>query len=328
MFNPIFIVGPHRAGSTLWHNLIAMDDTILRLPEPRFMGSPRQKDFRYFLETQVCDVSSDRNIEKLVELCLSRQPIPGLGGAMWKLEALGSRASDPSLHLAMSDRIKRSDRSLGAIARSIIEVLTDFTGCSRACVKFPVDVRYTRELMHWFPEGKVVHITRDPRGLAMSKSNDPSGTGPMVRKHPYLAWPIRKAAIAVVISQYRLSAKIHYRLQARDNYRLFHYEDLLVAPDQTLKELCQFVEMEFDEDMLAPERGKHEHQPSSLTGKQQKAFDVEAAVRWQRMISPLDNFLVTWSTRSSMRQLGYDPATHLIFREQGISPETTEYCQS
>ena len=290
-----------------------MSPRILRLPEARFLGPARQTDFRYFLRTQVGDLSEDRNVEKMVQLCLSRRSAPGLGGALWKWKGI-EVADAPSLRDAIADRIKASDRSLGAIVRSILEELVRFTGCNRVCLKFPVDVRYIPELMEWFPEGKVIHITRDPRGLAMSKSNDPSGTGPLVRRHPYLAWPIRKAALAVVISNYRLSAKMHRRLKRRPNYRLFRYEDLLADPEKTLRELCEFVDIEFLDDMLQPEKGRHEHQPSSLTGKQQKAFDAEAAVRWQRVISRFDNFLVASATRSSMRELGYDPATHPIFR--------------
>jgi hypothetical protein len=317
MSDPVFIVGPHRAGSTLWHNLIAMAPGIMRLPEARFLGSARQKDFRYFLRTQVGDLSEAGNVDKLVKLCFSRRAVPGLGGALWKWKGIRV-ADEPALHEAIARGIKESDRSLGAIARIIIQELTRFSACSRACVKFPVDVRYMPELMRWFPDGKVIHITRDPRALAMSKSNDPSGTGPIVRRHPSLAWAIRKAALAVVISNYRVSARMHRGLRGKSNYRLFRYEDLLAEPESTLRELCRFIEIEFLEDMLQPQKGKHEHQPSSLTGKQQKAFDAEAAVRWQRVISPLDNFLVARATRSSMSQLGYNPDTHPIVRRKGV----------
>jgi hypothetical protein len=324
--DPIFIIGPHRAGSTLWHNLIAMAPGIMRLPEARFLGSARQKDFRYFLRTQVGDLSEDRNVDKLVKLCFSRRAVPGLGGALWKWKGIRV-ADEPALHEAISRGIKESDRSLVSIARIIVEELTRFSGCSRACLKFPVDVRHVSELMHWFPDAKVVHLTRDPRALAMSKSNDPSGTGPLVHRHPYLAWAIRKAALAAVVSNYRLSAKIHRRFQGNANYRLFRYEDLLAEPEKTLRELCRFTETEFSPEMLQPQKGQHEHQPSSLTGKQQKAFDAEAAVRWQRMISPFDNWLVTWSTRRSMNQLGYDPPRIRFFIPSDLLARRRHSCR-
>jgi hypothetical protein len=66
--------------------------------------------------------------------------------------------------------------------------------------------------------------------------------------------------------------------------------------------------------MLDPQKGRHEHQPSSLTGKQQKAFDASAAVRWQAVISPLDKWIITVLTKQSMKRLQYDPKTHPIFQ--------------
>ena len=66
---------------------------------------------------------------------------------------------------------------------------------------------------------------------------------------------------------------MHLQLECLNNYRLFRYEDLLADPERVLRELCDFIETDFTEEMLEPQKGRHEHQPSSLTGKQQKAFD-------------------------------------------------------
>jgi hypothetical protein len=181
-------------------------------------------------------------------------------------------------------------------------------------VKFPVDVAHIPELIEWFPDSKVVHITRDPRGLAMSKSNDPSGTALRVVEHPQFGWLIRKAALLHVIREYRETSRLHLRFKNLRNYRLFRYEDLLAQPEQVLRELCSFIEVEFTPDMLAPEKGKHLHQPSSLTGKRQDSFDPKAAVRWRSVISRGDNLVISALTRGSMRRMGYDPRTHPIFQ--------------
>ena len=157
--SPIFIVGPHRAGSTLWHNLIAMSPGIMRLAEPRFLAQPRQRDFKFFLETQARDLTAEEDVERLVELCFSKKTVPGLDGAFWRFEGIEA-ANDPELKREIRRRIKESDRSLGAIARIFVEEITTFSGCDRACVKFPVDVSHIPELVEWFPDCKVVHITR------------------------------------------------------------------------------------------------------------------------------------------------------------------------
>jgi hypothetical protein len=313
MNSPIFIVGPHRGGSTLWHNLIAMCPGVMRLTDPRFLGRRGQRDFRFFLDTQARNLSTPEDVNTLVELCFSRKSIPGLEGAFWRFEGI-SAVDNPDLRREVVSRIMASDRSLGAIAKILIEEITRFSGCERACVKFPVDIGHVPELIKWFPNCKIVHITRDPRALAMSKSNDPSGTAIKVVEHPRLAPLIRKLAAWSTIVQYRLSAKLHLQFKELGNYRLFRYEDLLAEPERVLRELCDFIETDFTEEMMEPQKGRHEHQPSSLTGKRQKAFDARAAVRWQEVIPAFDKWLITSLTKRSMRTLGYDPATHPIFR--------------
>src|ERR1700736_942493 len=310
---PVFIIGPHRSGSTLWHNLIAMCPGIMRLTDPRFLSDRSHADFRYFLRTKVGDLRVDEEVDKMVEICLSRKPTPGLDGVFWRFVRI-EVTDDPELKREICRRIKQSDRSLGSIARIFIEEITRFSGCERACVKFPVDVGHISELLQWFPGCKIIHITRDPRAVAMSKTNDPSGTAIRVLQHPRLAWLIRKLSVWFVIVQYRQTARIHRRFRHLDNYRLFRYEDLLANPEATVRSLCEFVQVEFRQDLLRPEAGIHLHQPSSLTGKQTKAFDPRAAVRWQGVISPFDKWLITTLTKRSMRTLGYDPATHPIFR--------------
>ena len=321
MKSTIFIVGPHRSGSTLWHNLISMCSGIMRLTDPRFLGRRGQRDFRFFLNTQARDLSTSEDVDSLVELCFSRKNIPGLEGAFWRFEGIPV-VEKRELRREVARRIMESDRSLGAIAKVFIEEITRFSGYERACVKFPVDIGHIRELIEWFPGCKIVHITRDPRALAMSKSNDPSGTAITLVEHPRFAWLIKKVAVWSTIAQYRLSAKLHLRFKGLSNYRLFRYEDLLTEPERVLRGLCEFIETDFRDEMLEPQKGRHEHQPSSLTGKRQKAFDPAAATRWGTVISPADYWLISSLTRGSMKKLGYAPKTHAIFRkaEQSQQP--------
>lgn len=285
----------------------------MRLTDPRFLSDWKHRDFRYFLKIQVGNLASDRNIEKMVELCFSKKEFPGLNSTFWRLKDIDA-ANDPALKGEIARRVKQSDRSLGAIARIFIEEITRFSGCERACVKFPVDVGHVPELLQWFPDCKIIHITRDPRAVAMSKTNDPSGTAIKIMQHPRLAWLIRKLSVWFVIAQYWRTARAHRRFRQLSNYKLFRYEDLLAEPEKTLKDLCKFIEVEFRQELLHPETGVHLHQASSLTGKQKKAFDPNAAVRWQGVISASDKWLITSLTKRSMRTLGYDPATHPIFR--------------
>ena len=234
MRTPIFIVGPHRTGSTLWHNVIAMCPGVMRLTDPRFLSDKAHKDFRYFLKSQVGDLAVDENVDRMIELCFARTNLPGLDSTFWRFENIQA-ANDPELRQAISRRIKQSDRSLGAIARIFIEEITRFSGCDRACVKFPVDIGHIPELLQLVPglQDRAHHAR--PARNAMSKRNDPSGTALRVRQHPRLTWLIQKLSLWLIIAQYRRTARVHHRFQHLPNYKLFCYEDLLAEPERTLK---------------------------------------------------------------------------------------------
>lgn len=311
---PIFIVGLHRSGSTLWHNLISMSPGLLRLTEMRMLSYWWQDDVASYIKSGAGDLSRDENVEKMVQVMFAKgSPRPrGLEGAFWRFEYI-DLVTDPVFQRSVAQAIKKSDRKVGSIFRITIDELTRASGQERACVKFPLDVGHLPKLFQWYPGCKVVHITRDPRAMAMSRTNDPGGTAIKVQQHPKVAALIRRAAVGLVLQQYCWTAKLHDRYKTFDNYGLFQYEDLLANPEETLRRVCAFAECEFVPQMLQPERGKHLHQASSITGKQQLGFDRKAASRWLEIISPMDRWMISAVTRKSMRTFGYFPENHPLF---------------
>jgi sulfotransferase family protein len=309
---PIFIVGLHRTGSTVWHNVLAMAPGICRITDMRFIGSWWQRDFRYFLRHQVGDLSRDENVDRLVELMFSRRSVPGLESAFWRFENFDF-VDKPEFREAVARQIKASDRSIGTVFRALLDQLCIAAGANRCCVKFPVEEGHLGVLLQWYPGCRIVHITRDPRAMAISRTNDPGGTAVKVSKHPRLGELIRKVMVLLVVLQYAKTARCYRRYRTLPNYRLFRFEDLLAHPRRVLQDLCQFTGLTFVEGMLEPEKGKHEHQASSITGEQHKEFDPRAATRWRSVISPLAYTVVTFLTKRSMRRLDYDPATHAVF---------------
>jgi hypothetical protein len=275
-----------------------------------------QKDVAYYVKHSAGDLQKDENVDRMVEVMLAKgSPRPvGLEGAFWRFEYIDI-VGDPDFRKGVAREIKKTDRSLGAIFRVIIDELTSAHGQERACVKFPLDVGHLGKLLQWYPGGKVIHITRDPRAMAMSRTNDPGGTAIEVKEHPRMAGVIRKAKVGLVLQQYCWTASIHEKYKGVENYRLFQYEDLLANPEKTLKRVCAFTGSEYVPEMLQPEKGRHLHQASSITGKQQLGFDKKAASRWVEVISPVDRWMISAFTRKSMEKLEYFPESHPLFAQ-------------
>lgn len=307
--SPIFVVGLPRSGSTLWENIIARNPKIMRLAEVLFL-TPWRKDFRYFIRTRVGELSNGKNIEKMIELIFSNETILGITSSFWRFENIGA-VKDPKLKKEICKKILESDKSLGSIFKVLIEEITRFSGYNRCCVAFPVYINYVHTLLDWYPKCKVIHVTRDPRAIAISKTNDPSGTAKRIKKYPRLAFFIRKIMIFFVVVQYVWTSKLHCKYNRIKNYSLFRYEDLLTEPERVIKELCEFAEIDFVPEMLEPEEGM----ASSVTGGKYKGINRKAASHWKNVISPFEKWIITLLTKRSMKRFDYDPENHPVFRD-------------
>ena len=310
MENPIFVVGLPRSGSTLWENILARSPEIFRLAEVLFL-TPWRRDFKYFIRTRIGDLSIEKNIKKMIEIIFTPHDIiPGITGSFWRFENIKAFNKD-ELKEEIYHKILRSDKSLGSIFKILIEEITRYNGYRRCCVAFPVYSNHVPKLLQWYPRCKIIHVTRDPRAIAISKTNDPGGTAKIIKKYPHLGFIIRKIIISFVIVQYIWTSKLHCKYKAIDNYTLFRYEDLLVEPEMKIKELCEFTEIDFMPQMIDPK--KELSSSSSITGKQSKGFNKKAASHWKKVITNIEEKIITLLTKSRMKRFEYDPDNHPVY---------------
>ena len=294
----IFIVGLPRTGSTLWAKIIAKNPHILVFDEMHYL-SPLRKDFRYVLKKKAGNLESDDNVRNLVEVLFHKNRLEGFRGGFW----VEIKRRKQELKPIILERILKSDRSLWSIFKILVEEGTRSFGYNQCLVKFPVHFAYVRQLRAWFPEAKIIQITRDPRATAVSKSSDPGGTEKLINRYAGLQKAIVTAAKVYVILQYILSSHIYKKMKHIDNYRLFSFEELLVRPEATLSRLCDFLNIEYSDTMLEMSKG----QPSSITGLSYNGLNPEAAISWRNKMSNWESRLIYEITKKSMSRLDYNP---------------------
>jgi hypothetical protein len=299
---PIFIVGLPRSGSTLWSRIIGSHPDLAQFTEVHFL-SVWHRDFRYFLKHQIGDLSQDKNVAKLVESLFSKNHIINPKNTIWFWNQIRSLEKDGLKEALYKRVIASEDRDIGTLFRFLIEEATRCQGQSRAVVKFPVYPTYLGRLIEWWPEGRIVHISRDPRALAVSKTNDPGGVARLTTRHPWTRLFLPFAYKYFAVFQYIWASHAHARYEGLPNYRLFLYEDLVSNPRKIVQELCDFCELDFDESMLNPPAG----QASSITGRTTCGFDPSRAVGWKKSLKPFESKLIEYITRSSMRRFHYKP---------------------
>jgi hypothetical protein len=311
MENPIFVVGLPRSGSSLLENMLGRNKEVLRLAEMLFL-SPWRRDFRFFLRKNIGDLSDDKQLRRLVDIIFSpHERVAGIDASFWRLNAVRAMGDD-ELKKRVLGALQRSDRSLGSIFRVLLQEITAWNNYSRCCVAFPVYINHIPELLSWFPHGLIIHITRDPRAIAVSKTNDPGGTAIYNAKYPGLKFAIRKAIMAFTVLQYIWSSKMHERYRNHSNYRLVKYEDLITDPETVLQEICAFLQLTYSRDMLAQD--SHWAQPSSISGQKRGGIDMQRASTWKTVITPLEERAITYTTQRSMRRFGFDFRNHPVYK--------------
>ena len=124
--------------------------------------------------------------------------------------------------------------------------------CSYACEQTPKNLYYLNEILSFFPDAKVINMVRDQRDVLLSQknkwrrrflggSNIPFSEAfrSYINYHPVLT-------AKVWTSSLKYSAKFINK----PNLRVVRFEDLLEDPTRIVKEVCQFLNIDFRCEML------------------------------------------------------------------------------
>lgn len=143
-------------------------------------------------------------------------------------------------------------------------------------------------------EVRVIHLTRDVRSWVHSRARDAKKKGawlPGLR--PLLRW-------------WRLSAR-HERLLQRSGKPVFQlgYEELALDPEQALRRLCTWLDLEFQEETLKPLMYSRSHIISGnrMRFDHSKGRSIRYDAAWMRATSGVAQFalLLPWLSKLNQR---------------------------
>lgn len=160
-----------------------------------------------------------------------------------------------------------------------------------------------------FPEGKVIHVLRDPRDVMCSYRE-------MTYEPGYAYLDSAFASLHSFESANKLSMSLD-----RENYCFLKYEDIINAPEQTVRNLCDFLGIRFEKKMIdvksfTSREGKRWTGDSSFNRGFRK-ISRKPMERWKKNASAAEIFLVEMINRPVMRDFGYDLS--------GVQPSRKEW---
>ncbi|MDP8904621.1 MAG: sulfotransferase [Chloroflexota bacterium] len=296
----VFVVGVNRSGTTLLRRLLETSPLVAVATETHFLGHVLPHEGARFYFRRLGDVADDATIKRLVEFIYSgefqrrsrwREVSP-----YWRWLTREIPPEEFERALLSEERTERG------IFRAMLRVYADHLGRPVPGEKTPAHLAYVDTLLEWFPDGRVVHMLRDPRAVYVSDRQRRRGKP----RRPY-SWlmklPLLLETVLLVQTTWVWAdaARRHRRYARRypDRYRVLRFEDLVVQSEGTLPPLFEFLGLPLPEqptDVKVVSRGFRWGE---------SGLDAAAASRWREHIHPFaDRWLRLWLGRA-MRRHGY-----------------------
>ncbi|MFP4228869.1 MAG: sulfotransferase family protein [Salinivenus sp.] len=275
---PFFIVGASRSGTTLLR---------LMLNAHSRLGIPREMKYFHTIGRTVTpqswrDEVPDDSYRPLVRNYLQRR------------SDLFSEDLDALEALVMDDK----ERTLRAPYRVLMEYWSRTLNKPRWGEKTPHNLFYVDVLNDMFPGAKFIHVVRDPRAVTQSMNSIEYYSGETVFNA--LNWR-RSIRAGETLLQQTLSS---------DQQCTIRYEDLVSAPDATLRTICQFLEEAYEPSMLRFYETAAEHMPSTIrTPSIRGPVNEKSLSKWKERLSTFEVEIVESICTEEMDRLGYERST-------------------
>ena len=284
----IFIVGSSRSGTTMMGRILGNHSSIFTFKELHFFGA-------------IWTNNSESTLDKKQQIDLFSRLLCIEKNGLFQQNNISDFNERASAILANKDISNPL-----SIYELFLAKITSDNKCFIACDQTPKNMYYLNEILLYFPNAKVINMVRDQRDVLLSQKNK--------WKRRFLgasAIPLSEAIRSYINYHPILSAKIwNSSLECTEKFTnnsrvtVVRFEDLLVEPIRIVKELCQFLEIEFNQEMLkVPVIGSSTQQDV----KNQFLIDSSKKEKWKNGgLNSAEIYLSQLVSNSMMRKFKYD----------------------
>lgn len=268
---PVFIAGPDRSGTTLLYALLAS--------HPNLSMVRRTNMWRYF-HRRYGDLSVPANLERALS-------------DMVRYRRMRHLRPDPD---RIRDEFLRREPTYGSLFALFHEHNAERMGKASWGDKSLHTEHYADRVFAEFPDGRIIHVVRDPRDRYAS-----------VRKR----YGRDLSRVGAATGRWLQSTRVGLRNRARyaDRYLLLRYEDVARAPESTMRAVCAFVGLPFSPEMFSmagvPELRERGGNNSSFGDLDPGTISSRAVGRFRRVLLPEEVAFIELFARREMEVLGY-----------------------
>ena len=281
MRHPLFIVGTPRSGTSLLSRLLHGHSQWAIAPETH-----------YFTRCWTGESIDDTEDAREMLDCALRQPgVADMGLSEEQIETVRRTvltAEAPSHRLLLS---------------TLLETVARTHGAAYWGEKTPAHVEYLDAIADTFPRAVVLVMMRDPRDVSLSIRKTPWNQERTVVDHAG-RWT-RHAQLADA-----------FRRRAPGRVRKIKYETLIEHPEDILREVCQFLDCDFEPSMLGQQAsGQANFDPDREPWKEKvlQPIDPTNKEKWRDQMSAAEHKIVQWRAGEELERQGY-PSEEVPFK--------------
>lgn len=270
----IFIVGHPRSGSTLLASLLGEHSNIAAMPETHiirsslYAGSPIQR------------LLAKTNIKSRISLMFENVRLHDL-----------NIEQDEFLRFCTKHNIRSNSNS--DILKAFINYYQTISTKPITLEKTPGHIAYAKQILTWLPDAKLIYTVRDARPTVESLMRA-VWTHSNPRRHAaYWSWCVRQAT---------KTKKLH-----GNRTFIVKYEHLVREPYDTIKELCAFMNIDYEPPRPTDTRSNIVVPSWEADWKENSRRDIDPAHadKWRDSIDPTLQTLVEQCCHDELKALGY-----------------------
>lgn len=162
--------------------------------------------------------------------------------------------------------------------------------------KRPLYPLFLNRLLRINPNAKIIHNVRDPRGTINSQFHSFNNTDVLALGHMWVYYN-------------RFLEK--FKQSNPEQYYLIRYEDLVADPEKSLRSLCDFLDIDYHQNMLnyQKELTQHFDKQTDVMKKKHlslfKPLDPEIIHKWKQQLDTNQLQKIAYVTREDAKQYGY-----------------------
>jgi len=287
--SPVFIIGGSRTGSEMLKTMLSASPQLDFVDE-LFLYCPRwlHTDLATNIHKHVGQLNDPGANRKLSDLLFSGVPYG------WFWQNVDSQLDRQMLEHELADK-KLNMRELFSSIMYVHSRRNKKTGFG---AKFPMHYSYTDKLLEWYPDCKLIHTTRNPKAVYASQAAKYQQKALTAVRKRFL----RFQHFVHINIQTAWTAHIHKKFAGLENYTLVRYEDTVLKPRQQILDLCEFLGVDFLENMLEPKQ----YGSSFEKIKNNKGVSRSSLERYRDDTSKFTQTLMDIIHSRAYRRLGYD----------------------